>query len=198
MTETPEEEIDVISFPDMPDLPVIEMPQTSDPYSTDGLPYDLSSDDLAFLIRKLHPTANHGSDFWCAHKVKENSAERISPAIIIKWALAAEKPTPEEIAGLAATYADELAAFREESARVFEPVTKRQLRLTLVRNGISLAGVEAAIASMPEGLQKEEAQIEWADASTFNRNHPTLLLIASALGLTEAQVDAMWAEAATA
>ncbi len=78
------------------------------------------------------------------------------------------------------------------------PITKRQLRLTLVRNGISLASVDAAIASMPDGLSKEEAQIEWADASTFNRNHPTLLLIASALGLTQVQIDAMWAEAVTA
>lgn len=78
------------------------------------------------------------------------------------------------------------------------PITKRQLRLTLVRNGISLSTVEAAISSMPDGLEKEEAQIEWADASTFNRDHPTLLLIAAALGLTEAQVDAMWAEAVSA
>ena len=78
------------------------------------------------------------------------------------------------------------------------PITRRQLRLTLVRNGISIAGVDAAIAAMPDGLAKEEAQIEWADASTFNRDHPTLLLIASALGLTDEQIDAMWAEAVTA
>lgn len=78
------------------------------------------------------------------------------------------------------------------------PVTKRQLRLALVRNGIALSAVEDAIAAMPEGLSKEEAQIEWADASTFNRTHPTLLLIAGALGLTDSEVDAMWAEAVTA
>ena len=78
------------------------------------------------------------------------------------------------------------------------PITRRQLRLTLVRNGISLAGVDSAIAAMPEGLPKEEAQIEWADATTFNRDHPTLLLIAQALGLTEQQIDAMWEEAITA
>lgn len=78
------------------------------------------------------------------------------------------------------------------------PITKRQLRLTLVRNGISLAAVDTAIEAMPEGLEKAEAQIEWADASEFERSHPTLLLIASALGLTEAQVDAMWLEAVVA
>lgn len=84
------------------------------------------------------------------------------------------------------------------SRKELPPLTRRQLRLTLVRSGISLSLVEAAISSMPDGLGKEEAQIEWADASTFNRNHPTLLLIAGALGLTEEQVDAMWREAVTA
>ncbi|NTE81625.1 hypothetical protein G6M12_08665 [Agrobacterium tumefaciens] len=74
-------------------------------------------------------------------------------------------------------------------------VTRRQLRLTLVRNGISLAAVDNAIAAMPEGLQKEEAQIEWADAGSFSRTHPTLVMIANQLGLTELEIDAMWLEA---
>lgn len=91
----------------------------------------------------------------------------------------------------------ELVAFLNRDPPA-QPITRRQLRLTLVRNGISLAGVEAAIAAMPDGLEKEEAQIEWADASTFNREHPTLLLIAAALGLTDTQIDAIWAEAVTA
>lgn len=78
------------------------------------------------------------------------------------------------------------------------PITKRQLRLTLVRNGIALDDVMSAIAAMPEGLPKAEAQIEWEDASYFTRTHPTLLLIAAALQLSEAQVDAMWLEAAQA
>lgn len=78
------------------------------------------------------------------------------------------------------------------------PVTRRQLRLTLVRNGISLGAVEALIAGMPEGLQKDEAQIEWQDAQTFDRQHPTLLLIAQALGLTPEAVDAMWLDAMVA
>ncbi len=81
---------------------------------------------------------------------------------------------------------------------VMTPVTRRQLRLTLVRNGISLANVEALIASMPEGMQKDEAKIEWEDAQTFERNHPTLLIIAQALELTPARVDEMWLEAMAA
>lgn len=86
----------------------------------------------------------------------------------------------------------------EEKRELMPVITKRQLRLTLVRNGISLGQVEAAIAAMPEGLQKQEAEIEWADASEFRRLHPTLLLVAQALNLSEEQVDAMWEEAVLA
>jgi len=81
---------------------------------------------------------------------------------------------------------------------VLSPVTRRQLRLTLVREGIALASVEALIEAMPEGLQKQEAEIEWADAQSFNRAHPTLLLIAQALALSPAKVDEMWVKAMVA
>ncbi|XUY28561.1 hypothetical protein RMR21_015705 [Agrobacterium sp. rho-8.1] len=78
------------------------------------------------------------------------------------------------------------------------PVTKRQLRLALVRNGISVNSIGELIDGMEDGLQKEEAQIEWADASSFDRDHPTLLLIAQALGLSKTKVDEMWIEAMAA
>lgn len=78
---------------------------------------------------------------------------------------------------------------------VFNNISARQLRLTLVRNGITIESVEDAIAAMPEGLAKEEAKIEWASTGNFERSHPTLLLIAAALSLTETQVDTMWRQA---
>ena len=81
---------------------------------------------------------------------------------------------------------------------IFRNISARQLRLTLVRSGITIASVENAIAAMPEGLPKEEAKIEWASTGDFERSHPTLLLIAAALGLTETQVDAMWRQAEVA
>lgn len=83
----------------------------------------------------------------------------------------------------------------EQARQLMPPITKRQLRLTLVRNGISLAQVEQSIAAMPDGLEKQEAEIEWQDASEFNRLHPTLLLIAEYLSLTPEQVDEMWSYA---
>lgn len=79
----------------------------------------------------------------------------------------------------------------------FLPVSRRQLRLTLIREGISLASVEALISQMPDGQEKEEAEVEW-ESDSFDRQHPTLLLIAEALHLTPAKVDEMWLKAMVA
>ncbi|MGQ3209548.1 hypothetical protein [Shinella sp.] len=79
-----------------------------------------------------------------------------------------------------------------------QPITRRQLRLTLVRNGFSLDSIVGIIAGLPNGQAKDEAQIEWDDATTFDRLNPTLLTIASALELSPETVDTMWNEALAA
>ncbi len=73
------------------------------------------------------------------------------------------------------------------------PITKRQLRLILVRNGISLTDLDTAILAMGD-----EAIIEWQDASEYRRLHPLLNQVAAHLSLTQEQVDAMWQQALTA
>jgi len=83
----------------------------------------------------------------------------------------------------------------EESRTLMPAITRRQLRLTLVRNGISLASVSDAIDAMPEGLDHDEMRIEWDDGTTYERLNPRLNAIASAIGLTQGQVDTMWEEA---
>lgn len=79
-----------------------------------------------------------------------------------------------------------------------QPITRRQLRLTLVRNGYSLDTIAATIAALPAGPHKDEAQIEWEDSTTLDRLNPTLLTIASALELSPETVDLMWTEALAA
>lgn len=78
------------------------------------------------------------------------------------------------------------------------PISRRQLRLTLVRNQIALDDVAAMIDGLPDGLPKDEARIEWEDAVTFERLHPTLITIADGLGLTPERVDELWREAMVA
>lgn len=78
------------------------------------------------------------------------------------------------------------------------PLTARQLRLTLVRNGFSLSTIDAAIDALPAGQEKDEARIEWEYATTFDRLSATLITIASALGMSAEQIDTLWAQATTA
>ncbi|WP_075657626.1 hypothetical protein [Pseudochrobactrum sp. B5] len=81
----------------------------------------------------------------------------------------------------------------EEQRAQMPPISKRQLRLTLVRNGISLSDLDAAILAMGD-----EATIEWQDASEYRRLHPLLNQVAAHLSLKQEQVDAMWQQALTA
>jgi hypothetical protein len=86
----------------------------------------------------------------------------------------------------------------EELRASMPSITPRQLRLTLVRSGHSLASVTQAIAALPEGLAKEETAIEFEYATTFERTSLALLTIASALGMTPEAVDVMWSQAVAA
>lgn len=76
-------------------------------------------------------------------------------------------------------------------------VTARQIRLWLVRKGISLAAVDAAIAAIPDQQAREECRVEWDYAPYVERSHPMLVPLAAALGLTEAQIDDAFREAAS-
>lgn len=80
----------------------------------------------------------------------------------------------------------------EEQRALMPPISKRQLRLTLVRNGISISELDVAILAMGD-----EAVIEWQDASEYRRLHPLLNQVAAHLSLTQEQVDAMWQHALT-
>ena len=81
----------------------------------------------------------------------------------------------------------------EQRRALMPPISKRQLRLTLVRNGISLSDLDTATLAMGD-----EAVIEWQDASEYRRLHPLLNQVATHLSLTQEQVDAMWQQALTA
>lgn len=73
-------------------------------------------------------------------------------------------------------------------------VTPRQARLALLGAG-KLSAVTAALAAMP-GAQGEAARITWEYATEIRRDDPLIAAIGPALELSEAQVDALFAQAA--
>lgn len=73
-------------------------------------------------------------------------------------------------------------------------LTRRQFRLALVTNGYKLADIEALIAQIEDDMQRQIIQIEWQDATVFERNNSSLLTMAALMNLSESQVDALWAQ----
>ena len=75
-----------------------------------------------------------------------------------------------------------------------QEVTMRQARLALLAAG-KLAGVEAAIASMPEP-QRTAASIEWEYSNALQRNNQFVAQLGAALGIDAAGIDALFIAAA--
>lgn len=69
-------------------------------------------------------------------------------------------------------------------------VTIRQAKLALLAAGL-LDDVDAAVAQADRATQ-----IEWEYATEIRRDWPTLVTLQSALGLTDAQVDGLFVQAA--
>ena len=82
-------------------------------------------------------------------------------------------------------------AERLEARRAVMTCTPRQARLAMAQVGM-LPAVEAWVAT-----QWPEAQIEWEYASEIRRTEGMVVSAAGALGLTEAQIDALFDHART-
>lgn len=74
-------------------------------------------------------------------------------------------------------------------------VTMRQARLALLGAGL-LDDIDAAINGLPS-QQKEAARIEWEYSQEVQRHNGFVSVLAPMLGLTEAQTDALFVQAAT-
>lgn len=75
-------------------------------------------------------------------------------------------------------------------------VTRRQLKQWLVLAG-KYSAVEAALAAIPDETDRQLAQIWWVDATEFERTHPLVSQIGAVVGMTDAEIDAAFTEAAT-
>jgi len=101
--------------------------------------------------------------------------------------------TPEEET---ARDADEALA-AVDAARPPQSVSMAQARKALVLGGVSMASVAAAIAAISDDTERELAQIDWEYATTVRRVSPLVESLGPALGLTDAQIDALFVAAAS-
>ena len=87
-----------------------------------------------------------------------------------------------------------LAAY--STKKPMKDVTPRQMRQALILSGVSLASIDAAIATMPDPA-KSLAQTEWEYSTAFQRERPLVAQVAALLGWTNDQLDALWELAAS-
>jgi hypothetical protein len=87
------------------------------------------------------------------------------------------------------------SAWAAPAAQVPAEVTMRQAREALIDAGL-IDAVDAAIAAMPEGITKRKALNAWEYSSVVQRHNGLVSQLAPGLGLTEAQIDALFLAAA--
>lgn len=103
-------------------------------------------------------------------------------------------------AGCTAVPSDQLPAgwqYAPDESPVPQSITARQARLWLVRHGIALANVDAAINSIPDAVTRESVRVEWEYGTEVHRASAWLAALGPALGLDNAKLDAAFREAAT-
>ena len=79
------------------------------------------------------------------------------------------------------------------TASIIPPVlTARQLRLGLLRNGITADTIINTINAIPDPIQREEARVEWEYASEYRYDHPLVGIIRERLGRPPEETLAAW------
>jgi hypothetical protein len=100
-----------------------------------------------------------------------------------------------EVAAIGDSYIDgQFVKPQVISAPIPESITMRQARLALLGAGM-LDDVNATIAALPEP-DKSAALIEWEYASEVQRHVGLVASMGAALGLTEADLDELFMQAA--
>lgn len=121
-----------------------------------------------------------------AYSLSPTDEHGLAPLIrqaVDDWIAAGNTPAP---------YIPPLPPTPEELRAAMPSLTARQLRLGLVSNGIALASVQAAVDAISDPTERELAQVEWEYATSFERMHPLISQIGSALNLTPEEIDTMW------
>lgn len=98
---------------------------------------------------------------------------------------AAPEPVPDEISDR--QFAQALADLG---------VISRAEALAFVKRGEVPAALQAAIDAIPGEEERFAADMQVSGATTFERQHPSTLALAQALGWSDAQMDDLWRRAA--
>lgn len=126
------------------------------------------------------------------HEEQEGTTAPINPVITDNEGNAAPTRYHTLEEGVWSISEEDVAKLEQERLAAMQPLKRRQFRLTLAMNGYDLKEIGALIDQIEDPMQRTIAQIEWQDATEFERTNPTLLMMAEMLQLTSEQIDQLW------
>lgn len=139
--------------------------------------------NIANALKHLYPNADPFADYSLRDDLNGEGVK------IVAWNLG-EMPTLDELQAASDAYDAEQAELKIPNS-----VTMRQARLALLGSGL-LNTVNSAIAAIP-GVEGDAARIEWEFAQEVRRDSPLVQSLVPTLGMTNAQLDALFTQAAT-
>lgn len=80
-------------------------------------------------------------------------------------------------------------------AVVPQSVMRGQFKRVLILSDIPTASVQAVIDAIPDIVKRSLLQIEWDDSPMFVRDSPFIIMLATAVGLSSAQLDDLFIQA---
>lgn len=92
---------------------------------------------------------------------------------------------------------EEVEKFQNEVEEISVPGTVSQMRLrkALILSGISIQSIYTAISAIQDDMQRELIYTMWEYAVVFERSDETLNQMASALGISQNQLDQIFINA---
>lgn len=82
----------------------------------------------------------------------------------------------------------------EEIRSQMPALTRREFRRGMLLLQIPSSAIDAAIAGIQDPNERELAEIDWQEASQFDRNHHLVTLLSQAFGLSQEAIDTAWME----
>lgn len=130
-------------------------------------------------------------------------------APVVGWeAFKVTPATPQRVFGGHETHCytfanqEEYEALTEVTNLAYTPlivpqvISRAQAKLALLGVGL-LSAVQSAIDAVPDPAMRAAMQIEWDDRLTFERTNPTLIALATGLGMSSTQLDQLFIVGAT-
>lgn len=101
-----------------------------------------------------------------------------------------------QLAGIGWTYDAENDTFdRPDEIKIVPPqITRRQAKQELLLAGLHHK-VDEVIDGISDPIEKEMMKLYWNESEVFERDHPSLLLIASELNLSDEEIDDLFIKA---